>query len=164
MAATKSIAEDGRSGIEEEEVVTLLGEVVGGCDISFDDQDGVELMPFCVVQVGRQQIHQTKKAAGGRNPIWTVSSGSFFVLPVTPRDLIHQTLAVSVWYKQRDSLQLTVLDTCCLGKASIRLSDIVLAHCNEKRVGLDLKDPRGFRTDPRGSITLRFRLATPSDE
>jgi hypothetical protein len=69
-------------------------------------------------------------------------------------------------------LQLTTLETCFLGKAEISCSRI-LANCNEELLEVDIGDANGHdahgeeattATIPRGTLEVRFRLATPSDQ
>lgn len=156
--------------IDENKEIKLLCEIVGGYKLVRDDGcDNLmneSVKPYCVVKFGRNVIHRTKTAAeGGQNPIWTVSTGAFFVLQTTPRGIVHSDLHVSVWFKQKDPLKLTVIERCFLGRADIDLSKIVQSQCNEERVEVDLRDgdiDTGLNW--RGSLTLRFRLATPSDE
>ena len=160
--------------IDEDQVIKLLGEVVGGYKLTRDyanseDEVDEDIKPYCIVKFGDKIVHRTKKAEGGRNPVWTVSTGSLFVLEVTPRNLAQHDLHVSVWAKRPDPLdplKLNVLEKSCFwGKVDIDLSKVILSHCNEQRLELDLQvgdvdTGLGYR----GSLTLRFRLATSSDE
>lgn len=152
----------------------ILGEIVGGYKLCcrtkagetvVEDDDGMK--PYCIVRLGKKVIHQTKKAEGGRNPVWTVSTGAFFLMDVDEDQLMEEVLSVSVWYKEKDPLQLTVMKTWCFGQVKKRLLEIFLDHCDESRLDLDLWDPKSRKSQPsasQGSITLRFRLATSYDK
>ena len=154
-------------------MVEILAEIVGGYKLQrlsttsteAVPDDGDCMKPYCLVRLGKKVIHQTKKAEGGRNPVWTVSTGAFFLIQVTDQSLEQDWLSVSVWCKQKDSLQLTVVDTYCLGQVRRKLSEIFLHHCDESRLELDLCDPKTKQPCPgQGSVTLRFRIATKRDK
>ena len=158
----------------------LLGEVVAGYDLKrdFDSKPGLrnhdnsnhnteEMLPYCILRYGNKVIHKTKKGAG-KNPIWSISTNSLFLLHTTPRELAHDDLQISVWFKRKDALNLTVIETGFLGKAILNGKNI-LSHCDEECFTVDLHDDRrGSLPEEescgRGSLTVRFRLATPADE
>lgn len=163
------------------EAITILGEIVGAYQLVRDDvgfADGVEdelMHPYAQVRFGGAVIHQTKAAVErGRSPIWTISTRSLFLLQGTPLEFAKRGsgLQVSFWTKRKDPLQLTTLETCFLGKTDISCSGI-LANLNEKLLEIDIGNANGnganddgatTATSPRGSLEVRFRLATPSDE
>jgi hypothetical protein len=164
-----------------DEAITIIGEIVGAYQLERDDvgltADEVEdeimqMQPFAEVRFGEAVIHKTKPAVErGRNPIWSISTGSLFLLQGTPQEFAQQNLHVSFWTKRKDSLQLTILETCFLGKADISCSTI-LANCNEELLEVDLGNAHGDDATttttkihiPRGNLEVRFRLATPSDQ
>jgi hypothetical protein len=163
------------------EAITILGEIVGAYQLERDDAgfaDGVDdegMHPYAQVRFGGAVIHQTKSAVKrGKNPIWTISRRSIFLLQGTPLEFAEQgaALQVSFWTKRKDPLQLTTLETSFVGKAEISCSRI-LANCNEELLEVDLGDTNGnaaqgdyakTATVPRGTLEVRFRLATPSDQ
>lgn len=137
--------------------VTLLGEIV--CASNLVDCEDVA-RPFCEVMYRNQLIHRTTKATeGGSNPIWTISSRSLFLVKTTPRLLAHYDMEVSISSKRKDPLNLATLKTCFHGKAILKCDDIV-SHCDEERFDVPLKDEDLSKC---GTVTLRFRLATPDD-
>jgi C2 domain len=154
--------------IDNDSEIKWLGEIIGGYHLINDDAHTADdvaeesLHPFCIVKFGNKAIHKSSPAEGGRNPIWTVSTGAFFILETTPNELIHQKLHVSVWNKKIDPL---LLETCYfLGKAEIELSDVLMSHGNEERYEVKLHDGDFVTGLERGTLSLRFRLAIPSDE
>jgi hypothetical protein len=77
--------------ISGNEAITILGEIVGAYQLERDDveyADGVEdevMHPYAQVRFGDAVIHKTKPAVErGRNPIWTISTGSLFLWQGTP--------------------------------------------------------------------------------
>lgn len=151
--------------VDEDEPVKLLGEIVAGYQLQQSGREDVnedEVAPFCIVKLGHDIIHKTKKSEQrGSNPVWTVSTHSLFLFETTPLDLAGQNLHFSLWFKRKDPLRLTTIDTCFLGKASIPSSDL-LSQLNEERIEVDLLDEGGKSTT--GKLTVRFRVAAPSDE
>ena len=154
----------------EDSAVKLLAEIVGGykLGLGFDDKTGnndradSDVRPFCLVRLGDRGVHKTKKAEGGRNPVWTVSTLSTFLIEATPKELACEVLEIAVFDNIKDPFNLTVVGTQFLGKARLDLSDVMLNHCNEERLEVDLTNKDGSKS--KGSLTLRFRLATASDE
>jgi C2 domain len=176
--------------------IEILGEVVGGHNIDWKGKAMMMLLgpdpvlePYCTIQIGSRVIHQTKKGEGGPHPIWTVATNAFFLFETTPQTIAdHETLlTAALWYERKDPLQLTVLETICLGRATIPLADLFRSHEMEDRIDLPLytignsnnnispppsKQPtaavaaatmaKGGGTSC-GILTLRFRLATLLD-
>lgn len=95
--------------------------------------------------------------------IWTLSTRSIFLLEASPRELAECDLSISVWHKQKDPLNFTTLRNEFLGKVDVDASLIVSEYCRQERVEFDLTDDDD---DPgmNGTITVRFRMAAPSDE
>jgi hypothetical protein len=162
VSSTTTSAESG-STADEDETLKIVGEIVGGFKLGNSD-DGDSMRPYCMVKFGHSIVHRTKEVEDGcgRNPIWTFSTHSHFLFEASPRELAHHDLHVSVWYKQKDSLNITTLQTCCLGKVDINAAQIFSKYCNEERLEVELSgEEKGSKL---GTLTLRFRLATPSDE
>jgi hypothetical protein len=158
-----------------DEAITILGEIVGAYQLKRDDVEDDVMHPYAQVRFGGAVIHQTKPAVErGRNPIWTISTRSLFLWQGTPLEFAKHGsgLQISFWTKRKDPLQLTTLETCFLGKAEISCSRI-LANCNEELLEVDVRDTKGrdaygddaaTATIPKGTLEVRFRLATPSDQ
>jgi C2 domain len=168
-AAEKIQVDSGKSTtIDVDTETKWLCEIVGGYHLvnenalNESEVDDVGMKAFCILRFGDQVIHKSLPAEGGRNPIWTVSTGAFFLLETTPAALVHHPLTVSVWSKKMDPL---LLETCYfLGKADIDLSEVLTTHGNEERYEIQLRDEDYITGMDRGKLTLRFRLAIPSDE
>lgn len=165
-------SKDADGSSEGAQVVKFLTEIVGGFKLG-EEEDGKKAVEsngtsdndvrlYCVVHMGDTEIHKTKGGEGGRNPVWTVSTRSTFLIETTPEELAHESLDISVWSKQKDPFNLTVLAKRFWGKISLSLSDIILSHCDEQRVEIDITRKDGLPSH--GTLTLRFRLATASDE
>jgi C2 domain len=158
--------------------IKWLGEIAGGYKFISDDdlhrsqdddtidnsetKDDKAIKAFCILKLGERLIHKSLPAEGGLNPIWTVSTGAFFIFSATPSALIHEKLQISVYTKKVDPLVL--IETIhMIGKSEIDLSDVLISHGkNEERYEVCLHDDDSDME--RGTLTLRFRLAIPSDE
>ena len=121
-----------------------------------------DIKPYCIVRLGNSTIHSTKKGEGGRNCVWTISTRSTFLIEATPEKLAREVLDISVWTKQKDPFNLTVLATQFWGKIKLDLSEVVLSHCDEQRLELPLANEDGSRLQ--GTLAVRFRFATASDD
>ena len=155
-------------GIDGQEEVKLLAEIVGCVKLDKDASgsgngaNNKEIKPYCIVRLGEKIIHKTKKGEGGRNCVWTVSTRSTFLIQATPKELAREALDISVWSKQKDPFNLTVLAVRFLGKIKVDLSEVVMCHCDEKRLEIQLMKEDGSKSH--GTLAVRFRFATRSDE
>ena len=158
------------SHLSKDDTVQILGEIVGGYQLAGEkegsDLKERELRPYCIVKYGNKPIHYTNPCSDkGSDPIWTVSTGSLFLIKVSPHTLLRDKLEVSIWTKRKlDALQRAVLvtDTFFLGKASVD-GRTILSNCKEQRLELQLQDFQGNEKGTESTVALRFRLASPSD-
>jgi hypothetical protein len=167
--------------VYETDEVALLGEIVSGFrltrhdpgdDVGGDSDDGTRRV-FCRIRYGSASVHRTECAKDSgpswRNPIWTLSTQSLFVIHTTPRELAHTDVVVSAWFQRRDPLILTN-ETSYLGEAKLTGTDLVRGATEERVHSLTLHDGQchkaldAFDRMSRGTLNVRFRLATPADE
>lgn len=171
----KILTDTEKNEIQEHDTINWIGEIVGGCKLTFDDEMGSfdseespandnDFRPYCMIKFGDKILQKTLPAEGGRNPVWTVFTGAFFLIKATPKDLVQKKLVVSVWAKRRGTpLKLSVLESnVCMGKAELDLSKVAF---NEERIDVTLRDGDCFESGmDRGTLTIRFRLSTEADE
>lgn len=149
----------------------ILGEVVGAYGLIRDEADteddlvDEQMLPYAVVKYGDQVILETNTSIEpGRNPIFTISSRSLFLFSTTPYHLLRNQLEVSLWFKRKDALSISILEKVFLGKATLD-GELILSNCNEQRLVVDLKDDfEDSGLGNRGKLALRFRLGTKMDE
>eukprot|EP00977_Amphora_coffeiformis_P009088 scaffold2069_cov187-Amphora_coffeaeformis.AAC.5 len=166
------------TGIEEDppllelhREIRILGEVVGAYGLirdeadTEDDQEDQHIQPYAIVKYDGQVIQQTGTSVeAGRNPLWTISSRSLFMFSATPYHLMKKHLEVSLWFNRKDALNISTLEKVFLGRTSLN-GDQIISNCNEQRVVVDLMDDfEDNGLGNRGKMTMRFRLATDSDE
>ena len=161
----------GDCSCDEEEEAVILCELVGARKLSMqEDQDeefnsGV-MRPFCVVRYGGELIHKTKPAEdSGPNPIWTVSRKSLFLIKAKPREMSQRILNISICTQRQDALPVRLMTSEALFLGQVNLdSTTLLVNCDEQRLELDIEDKLGEEARSFGTISLRLRLATESDQ
>jgi hypothetical protein len=93
-----------------------------------------------------------KLASSSLDPIWTIKTGSLFLLKVTAKDLF-----------QGDGMDFDVMDFDTIGSderlGHAHIDPSTLFHCDGKRIQLQLDG-----NDATGSLAVRVRRATKSDE
>lgn len=169
--------DDAKTTMNTDEIL-ILGELVGGFNLSNEEHaqsakgslilKEKHLKPYCVVKFQGKTIHYSSVCPdAGRDPIWTVSTGSLFLFKVSPSSsLLHDKLQISIWSRRNSSSfrgkVLLDTDTFFLGKATID-GKTLLSSCNEERMEIPLMDLHGNPSMSDSSVALRFRLATKSD-
>ncbi|GKY99261.1 hypothetical protein MPSEU_000881300 [Mayamaea pseudoterrestris] len=145
--------------------ICLVGEVVGGYRLPIHDPHN-EYYAYILIRYDDDFLHVTKAALEpGQNPIWTLSSGSLFFLETSARELATKQLQLSVWFKRKDPLRLTTLERLLVGQATVDCITLIMDNLNEQPIEVDvMPDDQGVTTTASGTLTLRFRLATISDQ
>jgi hypothetical protein len=156
---------------DEEEEAVILCELVGARKLSLQKyQDGEfnsgVMKPFCVVRYGGEIVHKTKPAEdSGPNPIWTVSRKSLFLIKAKPREMSQSILNISICTQSQDALPVRLMTSEAVFLGQVNLdSTTLLANCDEQRLELDIEDELGEKASSFGTISLRLRLATESDQ
>lgn len=154
------------STIEETDSVDFLVEIVGANRLVVDDQDEVNeaaIRPYCIVSFGGCQIHKTRAAEGGCNPIWTIDTRSLFIFSANSEEMIAHNLNIQVWTQRKSNLpNILSKEKVFLGQVHLK-SSIILNHCDEERFELEMEDEIGQDTGLLGTLSLRIRVATKSD-
>ena len=157
------------------EVITLLGEIVGARDLRVPDEDqlgggGADVMnslqPYAVISYAGKRIHKTDKCnKEGRNPIWSPSTKSFFLLKTSAEEMCNSTFNVSIYSKKKQSslpVSLMTSSSIFLGQVNIDAAAI-LDLCDEERREYILEDEIGENVSNLGNLAVRFKVATFSD-
>jgi hypothetical protein len=166
-AASSSVQTDVCMSTENDGSVDILVEIVGANRLVVDDNDDFNekhLRAHCVVSFGGCEIHKTRSAERGCNPIWTIDTKSLFVLSATPAEMNAHSLTIQLWTKRHDPRlpNLMAAEKLFLGQITLG-SEKILAHCNEERFEVELEDELGQETGSLGTLALRMRVATKSD-
>ena len=90
---------------------------------------------YCSVTFGGRVVHRTKIAAGGNDPIWTVGTGSLFMLSVSYDELVGEKEKV-LTFELRDKD--TILRTSeRIGSVRVKAKTL-LENCTETRIEFPL--------------------------
>ena len=166
------IHEDDEDEGDDEYQMTILCELVGARDLILDDYQELgtmkldTLQPFCIVKLGDRIIHTSRVApAPGPNPIWTLSSGSFFLLRASPREWSNGILNIGIYSQRGGSFSsIFQMDSNRLALGYVSLdSNEILSKCGQ-RFEMQIKDNSGEQGAHRGRLALRFQVATESDQ
>ena len=114
--------------------------------------------PYVRVRMGGKLIHQTSVHPKTRDPVFTIRTGSLFVLCATPEDFFR---AGGLLFVVRDFNTLSADEF--LGSAYV--SHTELLNSRGARIGYDLIDGREHASgvESRGCLYLRIREATVVD-
>jgi hypothetical protein len=142
--------------ITPSEELTLLVEIVSGTDLPVADLSSSD--PFVVCFFNDRVVHRTDFVSKNLNPVWTVKTGSLFLLTVTTKELFMS-----------DGLMCEVADFDKLGSneilGAIILPPKFLYEAKGERTTYKLqKSPHGAKDYGKGSLSVRVRHATPNDK
>ena len=139
------------------ETITLLIEIVSGYDIPIGDYTSSD--PYVVVLMGHQEIHRTKVLPKTLNPIWTLKTGSLFLLTVESKHFFVE-----------NGLQFVLKDYDQFGKHDVlgvvKVEPKLFYNANgTERMEFKLQPPHGSQEkDVPGMLVLRCRRATVEDQ
>jgi len=130
------------------ETVSLLIEIVSCWDIPAGDAGGTS-DPYVVVMMGEEQIHQTSVIYKTLDPIYTLKTGSLFILTVDSFDLFKNG-GLSFLVEDHDDFSSNDL----LGVASVPAKELYQAR------GARME----YEFNTKGHIAIRCRRATDYDK
>lgn len=141
--------------LPKNEKITLLFEIVSGFDFPVGDFSSSD--PFVTAMLGFQEVHRTAHLEKTLNPIWTLKTGSLFLLTVE-----SETLFVE------DGMKFIVKDFDQLGKDEVlglvHVNPRLLYRSKGERMEFKLQPPIGSKDkEVPGYLVLRCRRATEYD-
>ena len=137
--------------LKEGERLSLLFDVVSGTNLPTKSPD-----PFVVVRFQGKRIHKTDHINNEKNPIWTLRTGSLFLLDVDAQELFEANDGIIMEVKDYDRHT-----THSLGAISI--SPRTIYNWDGERKEFDLKALSGEKKYGEGKLALRVRRATAHD-
>ncbi|CAJ1937033.1 unnamed protein product [Cylindrotheca closterium] len=145
---------------------SILCEIIGAQNLTVPTAPKEALHTFCTVQFNRKLVHTTRPEAG-RNPIWTVTSKSLFLLPESKVETLSNPLLIEVYAVRNfapnnsaSSFFADRTDRIFLGSVEISRTSI-LSQCNGQRIELKIQKNR---KDNVGTLAVRFRISQESDQ
>ncbi|KAL3921597.1 MAG: hypothetical protein SGILL_002669 [Bacillariaceae sp.] len=137
------------------EKITLLFEIVSGYDLPIGDYTSSD--PFVTALLGHQEVHRTKHIEKTLNPVWTLKTGSLFLLTVESERFFIE-----------DGIKFLVKDFDQLGKDEVlglvHVNPRALYKANGERMEFKLQPPLGTRKEVPGYLVIRCRHATDYDQ
>jgi len=136
--------------------IRLLIEIVSGINLPVADRTATD--PYVIVRLGgSHEVHRTKPIYKTVNPIWTIDSGSLFLLDVTPEEFFGSAEGLS--FILRDYDKISSNDT--LGKVFVSQENLL--NGDGDRVEFDLVESCSKNKKQPGRLVLRFRKAAEED-
>ena len=139
------------------ESITLLIEIVSGWDLPIGDFTTSD--PYVMCMLGRKEVHRTKPILSTLDPIWTLKTGSLFLLTLESKDLFLN-----------DGLGFLVRDFDRLGSDEslgfVRVSPGTLYKAQGERLEFKLQPPPGSKHAAEGVpgyLAIRCRRASEND-
>jgi Ca2+-dependent lipid-binding protein len=77
--------------------------------------------PYVVVMMGHKKVHKTKEIANNSNPIWTLETGSLFLIELEKDSVDLDTATVSFVVKDHNLAH----GNTVLGSVEVKLKDMV---------------------------------------
>jgi len=138
--------------------LSLLIEIVSCQNLIQADVDGGS-DPYVKVKLGDKDIHKTQYISNNQNPIYTIKTGSLFVLNVMKQEFIEEKDAVTFIVKDFDAVGMSNDE---LGTVSVSGEDLIKA--NGERMVLKLNPKKGSKHKEAGVINIRCRPASNYDK
>eukprot|EP00537_Pseudo-nitzschia_pungens_P003533 CAMPEP_0172372246 /NCGR_PEP_ID=MMETSP1060-20121228/46652_1 /TAXON_ID=37318 /ORGANISM="Pseudo-nitzschia pungens, Strain cf. cingulata" /LENGTH=1198 /DNA_ID=CAMNT_0013098153 /DNA_START=437 /DNA_END=4033 /DNA_ORIENTATION=+ len=154
------VALGGRIVLPKFEVVTFLFEIAAGYGLPVGDYTSSD--PYVVAYLGHQEIHRTEYISKTLNPIWTLKTGSLFLLQVDSKRFFIE-----------EGITFVVRDYDKLGKHDVialcQVDPKILYDADGERMEFKLSLPSsGGRSAPKeenaGILVIRCRRATKYDQ
>ena len=141
--------------LKKDEKLDLLIEIVSGWSLPVADVTSSD--PFVVCSINGKEVHRTKYIPKSLNPIWTLQTGSLFILSIDSKDLFAG-----------DGLFCRVVDYDVISSDDLGMFVVppdVLYTANGEREVFKLKPPpRSKKMEVPGHLAIRCRRATQYDK
>lgn len=148
------VAMGDEKSIRLDERLTFLVEIVSGWDLPAGDFTSSD--PFVSCLIDGEEVHRTEYISKTLDPIWTVTTGSLFLLKIDVKKLFRG-----------EGLLCVVYDYDKLGGnerlGAITIPPKTIYHANGERMEFKLGPPPGKANDVPGYLAVRIRRATKND-
>lgn len=121
---------------------------------------GLSFDPFCSIYLREKELHRTGALRNTHNPIWTLSSGSHYLLSLPENDFFMGTSGIRFQVSSYHSLKGETI----IGYSSLKQKQLMMDNKGQsRRVVLDLESPNYQANSNCGKLVIRFRQATSDD-
>jgi hypothetical protein len=137
------------------ETITFLFEIASAYDIPIGDYTTSD--PYVIAVLGHQEIHRTKFLSKTLNPIWTLKTGSLFLLTVESKRFFIE-----------DGMKFIIKDYDKIGKHDVlgivNVEPKILYNSTGQRLEYKLQPPPNSKVkDVPGILVIRCRRASQYD-
>jgi Ca2+-dependent lipid-binding protein len=139
---------------EGTETINLLVEIVSAIDIPVADIYSSDA--YVIVRMGGKEVHRTNFIPKSLDPIWTLGSGSLFLVQMTPEDFFSCAGGMSFTVKDYDAVGGNEI----IGRVTLTLDELLSG--TGQRHGYDIV-AKVLGEKNHGKLYLRFKEATPED-
>lgn len=122
--------------VEEDdgEMIKILVEIVSANNLPVADLSSSDA--YVIVRFNGKEIHRTKVVSNSLDPIWSLRTGSLFILEMTPEEFFSASSGMVFVIKDYDSVGSNEI----LGLVNVSLEDIL--NGTGERIGYDVVPPK----------------------
>ena len=150
-----------KEGEQVPQLIELLVEIVGASNLPVADV--VSTDPYVKVRMGGNEVHRTKTISKNVDPIWTLATGSLFLLQMSPEQFFSCTGGMSFIVMDFDSIG----SNETLGTVSVSLEELLAGEGERTEYTLQMDPKMAKAVKKKGEDTklcLRFKAASESDK
>ena len=153
---------DLEEGNDEELVkIEILVEIVGATNLPVADFTSSD--PYVVVRMAGKEVHRTSVVSKNVDPIFTLETGSLFLLELSPEEFFAATSGMTFVIKDYDSLGSNEI----LGNVSVSLDELL--HGTGERTEFTVETDRKLakaskKKADESKLCLRFKRPNESDK
>jgi C2 domain len=157
LGSTGTIEEDDET--DDDEHINLLVEIVSATDLPIADIISTDA--YVIVRMKGREVHRTDVISNNLSPIWTIATGSLFLIETTPEEFFASSSGLTFVIKDKDTLGSNEV----IGSVNI-LPEVLLTGTG-KRLGYDIALADSFAKKPvaekKPRLYLRFKSAAKED-
>ena len=161
LALNGNSTERGVGGLDElaiGEEINLLVEVVSATDLPSADLTSGKSDPYVIVRMNGSEVHKTKSISKSLQPIWTLETGSLFLLQMAPEEFFSSAAGISFTVIDYDA----VGSDDVLASVDVPLQEALRGKGERKQYSLSL-DKQFMKSGTKPKLFLRFKQASKAD-
>lgn len=147
--------------LDEHSTISILVEIVSAQDLPVTDRSSSD--PYVSVYLGPQKIHKTRHFSNELNPVWTVDTGSLFLMECNAEDFF--SYATGLRFRILDKDRVSRNDV--IGNVTISQSDLLQMKGERLSFPIHLS-PNLLKKNAKNAsapkLNLRVRKAKPEDK
>jgi C2 domain len=157
----RSTIMDSIAQMDEHTTISLLVEIVSAQDLPVTDRASTD--PYVTVYLGPQKIHKTKALPNELNPVWTVDTGSLFLMECPAEEFF--SYATGLMFRINDLDRVGTNDV--IGHVAIHQTDLLQMKGERSSFPIQV-EPSLLKKNAKKlyqpKLNLRVRKARPEDK